>query len=118
MFHLQVAVDGARNPREYLDSFWIDSLVHDESALTTINTLFGTGGKIVLGSDYPFPLGEQAPGKLVAETAILTEEEKAGILWRNAFEWLGVSDKGFRAAAEARRRDEEEKKLSQSQNKD
>ena len=52
----------------------------------------------MLGSDYPFPLGEVPteytpevyPGKLVVEHKSLTEGQKADILWNNTIEWLGV----------------------------
>jgi aminocarboxymuconate-semialdehyde decarboxylase len=96
-----VACDGAATPRDYLRSFWIDSLVHDEDALQLVYKLFGSAN-IVMGSDYPFPLGEQAPGALVDASAALSDADKDALLWRNAFAWLGMSDKPFRAAAEER----------------
>ncbi len=97
-----VAVDGARGPREYLTSFWIDSLVHDKDAFGTIYKLFGDK-KIVMGSDYPFPLGEANPGELVVSVEGVAEEVKGKILWDNAFEWLGVDPAPFVQAAKARR---------------
>jgi len=45
--------------------------------------------KICLGSDYPFPLGEHIPGKLIEEMDI-TNELKEKLLWKNAVEFLGV----------------------------
>jgi aminocarboxymuconate-semialdehyde decarboxylase len=45
--------------------------------------------KICLGSDYPFPLGEHHPGKLIEETK-LDSEIKDKILFKNAMDWLNA----------------------------
>ena len=45
-------------------AFYVDSLVHDADALRTLLHLLGDR-RIILGSDYPFPLGEDVPGTLV-----------------------------------------------------
>ena len=84
-----VAIDNPVNPRAYIGKFWIDSLVHDDKAMRYIMDVMGED-KICLGSDYPFPLGEQHPGKLIAEmnfNAALTEK----LLFRNAQGWLNLS---------------------------
>jgi aminocarboxymuconate-semialdehyde decarboxylase len=83
-----VAVDNAINPRDYLGKFWFDSLVHDETALQYLLNLVGDK-KICLGSDYPFPLGEHHPGKLIEEMQ-LTSEIKQKLLYQNATEWLNI----------------------------
>lgn len=82
------AVHNDRSPREYLGRFWVDSLVHDADAL---RYLLGTMGhdKVVLGSDYPFPLGEETPGALVESMADLAEPVRRGILWDNGWAFLG-----------------------------
>jgi aminocarboxymuconate-semialdehyde decarboxylase len=83
-----VAIDNVVNPRDYIGKFWIDSLVHDPMAMNFIIELMGED-KICMGSDYPFPLGEHHPGKLIEEmnfSAMLKEK----LLFRNANEWLGV----------------------------
>ena len=51
-----VATKNKINPREYLGKFYLDSLVHDELALEFLIDLIGEDN-IVMGSDYPFPLG-------------------------------------------------------------
>jgi aminocarboxymuconate-semialdehyde decarboxylase len=86
-----VAVDNNVNPREYIGKFYLDSLVHDEMALKYLVDLFGDE-KIVLGSDYPFPLGEHHPGKLIESMSSLSEESKEKLLWKNAFEFLGIKE--------------------------
>lgn len=83
-----VAVDNAINPKNYIGKFWIDSLVHDPLALQFIIDVMGED-KICLGSDYPFPLGEQHPGKLI-ETSVPGQELQEKLLYKNAQAWLHV----------------------------
>jgi len=88
------AIDNDVNPRDYLGKFWIDSLVHDPEALKFIVKLMGED-KIALGTDYPFPLGELEPGKLI-ESSEFSEEIKAKLLGLNAFDWLGLNVKDYK----------------------
>lgn len=83
-----VAVDNTIQPREYIGKFWIDSLVHDEKALQYIIDVMGEN-KICMGSDYPFPLGEHHPGKLI-EAMDFEKEVKEKLLFKNAQDWLGM----------------------------
>jgi aminocarboxymuconate-semialdehyde decarboxylase len=82
------AIDNPHNPRNYIGKFWIDALVHDEKALDFIVDVMG-GDKICMGSDYPFPLGEHHPGKLI-ETHIKDQHLREQLLAKNAMDWLGV----------------------------
>lgn len=84
-----VAVDNSINPRDYIGKFWIDSLVHDEKAMQYIIDVMGED-KICLGSDYPFPLGEHHPGKLI-ESMHFNNTIKEKLLFKNAKEWLGIT---------------------------
>jgi len=72
---------------------WVDSLVHDQDALELLIKKFGIE-RIMLGSDYPFILGEHNPGTLIEESN-LTKEQKDQILYKNALEFLGVSEEQF-----------------------
>ena len=83
-----VAIDNAINPRDYIGKFWIDSLVHDPLAMKYIVDVMGED-KICLGSDYPFPLGEQHPGKLIEEMNF-NNDLKEKLLFKNAQAWLGI----------------------------
>ncbi len=83
-----VAVDNAVNPRVYIGKFWIDSLVHDPHAMKYIVDVMGED-KICLGSDYPFPLGEHHPGKLIEEMNF-EKDVKEKLLYKNAKNWLGL----------------------------
>ena len=83
-----VAADNKINPKEYIGKFWVDSLVHDKK---TLNFLIEVMGKesICLGSDYPFPLGEHHPGKLIDGLKLAKKVQKK-LLSKNAERWLGI----------------------------
>ncbi len=83
-----VAIDNNVNPRHYLGKFWLDTLVHDEDALRYVMSLVGEN-KICLGSDYPFPLGEHHPGKMIEDMELL-KETKEMLLYKNGKDWLGM----------------------------
>ncbi len=83
-----VAVDNAVDPLNYIDRLYFDSLVHDAAALRYLLDLAGTG-RVLLGTDYPFPLGEAEPGKLI-ESLALDDAASAGLLYDNAAAWLGL----------------------------
>ena len=78
-----------------LGQIWIDSLLHDPDLMEYALRKLGPGGadRIVLGSDYPFPLGEvPVAGKMLTEDKrlgrFMSWEERAGILGRNAIRFL------------------------------
>jgi aminocarboxymuconate-semialdehyde decarboxylase len=88
-----VAVDNNVNPREYLNKIYLDTLVHDAPMLQFLIDLMGPE-RLALGSDYPFPLGELEPGKLIKES-ITDESIKARLLNGTALEWLGLEASRF-----------------------
>ncbi|MDH5404622.1 MAG: amidohydrolase, partial [Candidatus Heimdallarchaeota archaeon] len=81
------AIDNDVNPRNYMGKFWIDSLVHDENTLLFNLNLIGDD-KILLGSDYPFPLGEHHPGLLIEQSKLISNQVKSKILGDSALHWL------------------------------
>ncbi len=82
------AVDNDKPPKSYLGKFWIDSLVHDERILDYLIDLVGAE-KIALGSDYPFPLGELEPGKLIDHMPY-SQPTKDWLLYKSAMAWMGM----------------------------
>ena len=88
-----VAVDNPHSPKKYLNSFYLDTLVHDERMLHYLIELMGAE-KLAMGSDYPFPLGEHAPGKLIEEMD-LADSIKERLLSGTALEWLGMEKEKF-----------------------
>ncbi len=82
-----VAVDNPVSPRAYLGRFWVDSLVLDPHALREIVACFGSN-RVALGTDYPFPLGENVPGATIA-AAGFDDVTRQLLLRDNALVWLG-----------------------------
>ncbi|MDX2114744.1 MAG: amidohydrolase family protein [Planctomycetota bacterium] len=85
------------NPRAYVrdpDSgaparFYVDSLVHDAEALRYLLHVMGAA-RVALGSDYPFPLGEDPPGRLIRSMHDLTDAVRSRLLSGTAREFLGL----------------------------
>ncbi|WMY12368.1 amidohydrolase family protein [Paraburkholderia phenoliruptrix] len=70
-------------PVSYLDRFHVDSAVFDRGALQFLVDTLGED-RVMLGSDYPFPLGEQRIGELVDGHPHLSEQARQKILGGNA----------------------------------
>ncbi|MCC5916122.1 MAG: amidohydrolase [Cryomorphaceae bacterium] len=88
------AVDNPVHPKEYLGKFWLDSLVHDHDMLNYIVKLMGSD-KVALGTDYPFPLGELSPGKLI-KTAGYDTATTENLLHGAALSWLNMNKSQFK----------------------
>ncbi len=82
------AVDTRVGPRAYLGRFYVDALVHDPEALRYLLRLIGPH-RIALGSDYPFPLGEAIPGRMIETMTDLTPEVRERLFAATALEFLG-----------------------------
>lgn len=72
-----------KKPSEYLDRFYLDSAVFDEGSLQLLVNKMGED-RVLFGTDYPFPLGEQKKGDLVRSTDSLSDAAKQKILGDNA----------------------------------
>lgn len=81
------AIDNEKAPHHYCSHFWIDSLVHDKLTLEFVSKIVGID-KVALGTDYPFPLGENIPGELI-HSMPWDDATKKKLLWDNAMKWLG-----------------------------
>jgi aminocarboxymuconate-semialdehyde decarboxylase len=88
-----VAIDNPINPRNYLNKFYLDTLVHDPMMLDYLVKLFGEN-QLALGTDYPFPLGELEPGKLIKGTSY-SATTKERLLSGSALEWLTMKKEYF-----------------------
>ncbi len=78
--------DCQQPPSYYLDRFRVDSAVFDQRTLQFLAGTMGAG-RVLLGSDYPFPLGEERVGTLIRQSN-LPQHTKAKLLGRNATEFL------------------------------
>jgi aminocarboxymuconate-semialdehyde decarboxylase len=84
------AVDNPVSPRETLPRLWFDSLVHDAESLRLLLRLAGAE-RIALGTDYPFPLGEAEPGRLIESMPELTAAVRERLLAGTAKAFLGLA---------------------------
>jgi aminocarboxymuconate-semialdehyde decarboxylase len=90
-------VETTTPPREFVDKLYFDSLVHDAMTLDFLVDKVGAD-RLALGTDYPFPLGEHRPGKLVESTSY-PPHVKERILSGSALEWLGRSRSDYETEA-------------------
>lgn len=80
-------------PSSYIDRIHVDSAVFDEGALRLLVDVMGED-RVMFGTDYPFPLGEQKMGALVRGADRLSDGEKRKILGDNALEFFGLAETG------------------------
>lgn len=85
--------DNPHSPRKYLSKMYFDSLVHDPAKLDFLIKLVGAD-QVMLGSDYPFPLGEAAPGKMI-EGMDYDDSITAMLFNGAALNWLGLDETKF-----------------------
>ena len=76
-------------PSKYVGRFSVDSVVFDPTALRTLVDTLGVDG-VMVGSDYPYPLGERPVGNVVREADFLDDTARAAILGGNAARFLGL----------------------------
>jgi aminocarboxymuconate-semialdehyde decarboxylase len=76
-------------PSGYLGRFYVDSLVFEEAALRLLVDVCGAD-RVVLGSDYPYPLGERPAGAAVRRSPTLTPTERDLVLSANPAAFLGL----------------------------
>jgi aminocarboxymuconate-semialdehyde decarboxylase len=75
-------------PSHYLDRFSVDSVVFDERALRLLVDTVGSE-RVMVGSDYPYPLGERPAAGLVRSSDFLDEATRSRILRGNAEAFIG-----------------------------
>jgi len=85
-----VRKDCPQPPSSYVNRFYVDSAVFEPRALAFLLDTMGEG-QIMLGSDYPFPLGEITIGKLIRESS-LPPATRQRLLSGNAVEFFGLQE--------------------------
>lgn len=78
-----------RRPKEYLSNFFFDSLQYDAAAIRHLLASFGSR-RVVMGSDYPYAIREQPPGKHLKELQELSQAEREQVQYKNCLEFLGL----------------------------
>ncbi len=76
-------------PSHYVKRFYVDSAVFDARALRLLIEVMGEE-RVMLGSDYPFPLGEQRIGALIRDLQGLGTDARGKLLAGNAKRFLGL----------------------------
>jgi aminocarboxymuconate-semialdehyde decarboxylase len=79
---------GTADPLESFAQLYFDSVVFDPAALSFLVAKAGAS-RVLLGSDYPFPIGDPEPRRVV-DSAALAPAERAAILGRTAARLFGV----------------------------
>lgn len=92
-----VRQDCPRLPSSYARRFHVDSAVFDEGALRLLLEVMGTE-RVMLGSDTPFPLGEQRIGELVRAAPFIGAADRQRLLADNARAFFGLDAGAARGA--------------------
>ncbi len=77
-------------PSHYLNRFSVDSVVFDQRSLQFLVETMGAD-QVMLGSDYPFPLGEERVGLLIRQSN-LSQNIKTKLLSGNAKRFLQINN--------------------------
>lgn len=86
-----VRKDCPRPPSEYARRLNVDCIVFDQGALRLLVDVMGPE-RVMLGSDYPFPLGEQTIGALVRGADFLTAAQQERVLRGNAASFFSLRE--------------------------
>lgn len=73
------ATECSQAPRDFLGRFYTDSLVHDKRSLDLLLDVIGRD-RVVLGTDYPFPLGDLDAGRLIDESSDYSDDLKVTMI--------------------------------------
>jgi aminocarboxymuconate-semialdehyde decarboxylase len=72
-----------RSPRDYASRFFYDTVTHDAKALEFLINQVGAD-RVMLGSDYCFDMGVEAPREIIETSSMLSGGQKDQILSGNA----------------------------------
>lgn len=78
-----------RPPSTYLESIYVDTIVHDPETLNFLIRRLGAG-QVLLGTDYPFPMGDQDPVGLVQSSPGISAADVESIIGGNAARLLNA----------------------------
>ena len=81
--------DLPKPPSAYLKKIYVDTVVFTPEQLTALVATFGID-HVLMGTDYPYDMGEYEPLQHVAATKSLSDEARAAIAGGNAKRFLGV----------------------------
>jgi aminocarboxymuconate-semialdehyde decarboxylase len=76
-------------PSYYLDRILVDTVVFESAPLRLLVDTLGED-RVLVGSDYPYPLGERPAGEVVRTAGFLTADQQHKLLSTNALHFLGI----------------------------
>ena len=79
-----------QGPADYLRRFWYDTVGYSDHTVDFLKTIVGTD-RIVMGSDYCFPIAYEQPVKVVTDHPRLSDAEKHAIVDANARRLLRIA---------------------------
>jgi len=85
-----VREDCPRLPSSYVDRFHVDAAVFSADALSLLVRVMGED-RVMLGSDYPYPLGEQQVGGLIRAHQGLGVRTREKLVHGNAARFFGLA---------------------------
>jgi aminocarboxymuconate-semialdehyde decarboxylase len=77
-------------PSTYLKRLWFDTCVFSSALIDTLVASAGVD-RVMMGSDYPFDMGDPDPVGLVKNAALLSESEQQKLLFGNASRLFRIS---------------------------
>lgn len=72
-----------RSPRHFMKNFYFDIITHSQEALEYLVSLVGTD-HVLLGTDYPYDMGNHQPVETVSALTGLSQAEKKKLMRDNA----------------------------------
>jgi aminocarboxymuconate-semialdehyde decarboxylase len=78
-------------PRAFLKNFYFDTITHNPDALRYLIGFAGSN-HVLLGSDYPYDMGDDDPVLTVSSLSGIKEEDRRKILQENAIELFGLKE--------------------------
>ena len=81
-------IEGVSDPELGRDCLWVDSVVYRSDSLEFLVAAMGED-RVMLGSDYPFPIRDPEPSRVV-EKSTLTVETKRKIMHGNAASFFSL----------------------------
>lgn len=78
-----VRQDCPRPPSEYASRLYTDAAVFNHDALNMLVNVMGVD-RVMMGSDYPYPLGEQPIGSLITTAPAFNQKQRQKLLVDNA----------------------------------
>jgi aminocarboxymuconate-semialdehyde decarboxylase len=78
-----------KKPSSYLEKIYFDTITHDSQILGNLVDRYGAQ-RILLGTDYPFDMGEDKPVQLIDGVSHLSAEDRNLIKGGNAMKLFKI----------------------------